>query len=299
VLRILVTGSNGLLGQKLSKVIQSSNDAYLIATGRKLSAIQIDRGEFHLLDITRKSEFENAISLTRPDVIINTAALTMVDECEKNRDVCWEANVSSVQNLASLCEKHQVHLVHLSTDFVFDGSHGPLDEEAVPSPVNFYGESKLEGERLIQKMKAEWCIIRTVLVYGITEDMSRSNIVLWVKKSLEDKKAIRVVNDQFRTPTLAEDLAMGCFLAATKKAKGIFHISGNELMTPYELAVRTAEFFELDKSLIHPTDSASLQQPAQRPAKTGFLIGKAQRELGFQPRTFHEGLALLRGQMKP
>ncbi|HYG03045.1 MAG TPA: SDR family oxidoreductase [Chryseosolibacter sp.] len=299
MLRILVTGSNGLLGQKLSKVIQSSNDAYLIATGRKLSAIQIDRGEFHLLDITRKSEFENAISLTRPDVIINTAALTMVDECEKNRDVCWEANVSSVQNLASLCEKHQVHLVHLSTDFVFDGSHGPLDEEAVPSPVNFYGESKLEGESIIQKMKAEWCIIRTVLVYGITEDMSRSNIVLWVKKSLEDKKAIRVVNDQFRTPTLAEDLAMGCFLAATKKAKGIFHISGNELMTPYELAVRTAEFFELDKSLIHPTDSASLQQPAQRPAKTGFLIGKAQRELGFQPRTFHEGLALLRGQMKP
>ena len=295
--RVLVTGANGLLGQKLSKLIQSADDTHLIATARKPSIRPIVKGEFHLLDITDRTEFENVIVRTRPDVIINTAAMTMVDECEKNREACREANVSSVHNLASLCEKLRVHVVHLSTDFVFDGSHGPLDEKAIPSPVNFYGECKLEGERIIQKMKDDWCIIRTVLVYGITEDMSRSNIVLWVKKSLEEKKPIRVVNDQFRTPTLAEDLAMGCFLVASKKANGIFHISGNELMTPYELAMRTAEFFQLDKSLIQPTDSASLQHPARRPAKTGFIIRKAQRELGFQPRSFHEGLTLLQQQM--
>lgn len=297
MLRILVTGANGLLGQKLSKLIQSFDDLYLIATARKPSAVAIEQGEFHLLDITRKTDFENVIARSHPDVIINTAAMTMVDVCEQNREACWEANVVSAQNLAALAEKHKVRVIHLSTDFVFDGSRGPLDELAVPSPVNYYGESKLEGERIIQQTNADWTIIRTVLVYGITEDMSRSNIVLWVKRSLEEEKVIRVVNDQVRTPTLAEDLAIGCLLAVRKNAKGIFHISGNETMTPYDMAIRTADFFKLDKSLIQPTDSASLQQPGRRPPITGFNIEKAQRVLGFQPRTFLEGLNLLQSQM--
>ena len=140
--------------------------------------------------------------------------------------------------------------------------------------------------------------IRTVLVYGVTKDQSRSNIVLWVKKSLEEGKPIRLVNDQWRTPTLAEDLAMGCLLAAKKKATGIFHISGTEMLTPYDIAIQTANFFGLDKSLIQKTDSSEFKQPAARPPKTGFIIDKAKRELGYKPHTFAEGLAVLAVQLK-
>jgi dTDP-4-dehydrorhamnose reductase len=129
--------------------------------------------------------------------------------------------------------------------------------------------------------------------------MSRSNIVLWVKESLEQKKTIQVVNDQWRTPTLAEDLAIGCYLAAKKRAKGIYNISGKDFMTPYDIAIKTATYFKLDKSLINPTHSGDFVQPAKRPLKTGFIIEKARRELGFEPRSFQEGLALLSKQIAP
>jgi dTDP-4-dehydrorhamnose reductase len=171
-------------------------------------------------------------------------------------------------------------------------------KSAIPNPVNYYGESKLAGEKLIQQSKVNWAILRTVLVYGVTPDMSRSNIVLWVKKSLEEGKTISVVNDQWRTPTLAEDLAMGCYLAASQKAKGIYHISGSEMLTPFEIANQTADYFNLNKALIKPADSSTFTQPAKRPPKTGFIIAKAQRELGYAPHTFTEGLGVLAEQLR-
>jgi dTDP-4-dehydrorhamnose reductase len=173
-----------------------------------------------------------------------------------------------------------------------------LDENEKTGPVNFYGESKAAAEEIVQRCHTTWSIIRTVLVYGITHDMSRSNIVLWVKNNLEQGKSINVVNDQWRTPTLAEDLAIGCSLVAKKKARGIFHISGKDFYSPYEIALKTAEFFHLDSTLIKPIDSASLNQEARRPAKTGFIIEKARRELGYEPRSFVEGIEVLVGQVK-
>jgi dTDP-4-dehydrorhamnose reductase len=187
--------------------------------------------------------------------------------------------------------------VHVSTDFIFDGTKGPLAESETPSPVNYYGETKLAGEKLIMDSDIDWCILRTVLVYGITADLSRSNIVLWVKENLEKGKPIQVVNDQFRTPTLAEDLAMGCFLAASKKAKGIFNISGKDFLTPYDIAIKTAEFFKLDSALIKATDSTKFKQPAARPLITGFVIEKARKELGYEPHFFDEGLKILAEQI--
>lgn len=292
-MRILVTGCNGLLGQKLVELIPSNTDCYLIATAKSKLAPELTHGEFHLLDITSSVEVDQVISKTKPDVVINTAAMTQVDQCETDREKCWQANVDAVQYLVDSCKKNNIHLIHVSTDFIFDGTHGPLDESEKPVPVNYYGESKLAGENIVLKSSVPWAIIRTVLVYGVTKDQSRSNIVLWVKKNLEEKKNINVVNDQFRTPTLAEDLAQGCLLAAKKKAQGIFHVSGSEMMTPYDVAVATADFFKLDKSLIHLTDSTKFTQPAKRPMKTGFIIEKAKKELGYKPHTFKEGLALL------
>lgn len=296
-MKILITGANGLLGYKLVQLLSQQNDIQTIATGRRRISDLPVNVLFSKLDITDPIQTEKIISNLKPDVIINTAAMTQVDQCETDRDACWKVNVTGVENLITACGKNQTHLVHISTDFIFDGSHGPLDERAVPNPVNFYGESKLGGEKALQESTISWAILRTVLVYGVTPDMSRSNIVLWVKKSLEDGKVINVVNDQWRTPTLAEDLAMGCFLAATKKAKGIYNISGEEVLTPYDIAIQTADFFKLDKALINATDSSKFKQPAMRPPKTGFIITKAKNELGYQPHSFKEGLTLMASQL--
>ncbi len=296
-MRILITGSNGLLGQKLTSLLQHDPTHYLIATARSPTAVPIDKGEFHILDITNKEEVLAVIEATKPDVIINTAAMTNVDQCETEKESCWRNNVVSVENLVLACEKFTTRLIHVSTDFIFDGSHGPLAEDENPAPVNYYGESKLAAEQAILKSNISNCILRTVLVYGITHDMSRSNIVLWVKKNLEEGKVINVVNDQFRTPTLAEDLAMGCYLAAIKNATGIYHISGKDFLSPYEIALATADYFHLDKSLIKETDSNTFKQPAARPLITGFVIDKARKELGYEPRSFVEGIALLHQQI--
>ncbi len=297
-MRILVTGSNGLLGQKLTMLLDQQSDIHTIATARKLVNYKLTNAEFHILDVTNQNETEKVILEVKPDVVIHTAAMTQVDQCETEREACWKANVTGVENLVNSCEKVNAFLIHVSTDFIFDGTHGPLDESAVPKPVNYYGESKLAGEKVVMNSKLDWAILRTVLVYGVTDDMSRSNIVLWVKKNLEERKTINVVNDQWRTPTLAEDLAMGCYLAATKKAKGIFHISGEKMMTPYDIAIETADFFGLDKTLVKQTDSSKFKQPAARPLKTGFIIDKAKRVLGYQPHSFREGLSIIGNQLK-
>ncbi len=296
-MKILVTGSNGLLGQKLAASLLNDLTIEPVLSARGKSTIPIGRARYVPLDITNRENVMAALNDVRPDAVINTAAMTLVDNCEAEREACWESNVTAVGYLAEACDAVGARLLHVSTDFIFDGSHGPLDEEAVPGPVNYYGESKLAGENLIRQSAIRWCILRTVLVYGVTHDMSRSNIVLWVKESLENGKTIRVVNDQWRTPTLAEDLAMGCYLAAVKNATGIFNISGKDFMTPYDIAIMTADFFQLDRSLIIPTDSGAFRQTARRPLKTGFVIEKARRELGYEPHSFREGLALMARQI--
>ncbi|MBL7847105.1 MAG: SDR family oxidoreductase [Cyclobacteriaceae bacterium] len=296
-MRVLVTGANGLLGQKLCELLDHEPEVTLIATSRGQQRVKLDNGSFRSLDVTQQGQVERLFDEVCPDVVIHTAAMTQVDQCETEREACWLNNVTAVGFVAAACERSQSHLIHLSTDFVFDGSEGPLDELALPNPISHYGSSKLAAEEKVKQLKTPWTIIRTVLVFGVTNDQSRSNIVLWVKNSLEAGKIIRVVSDQWRTPTLAEDLATGCWLAARKKATGIFHISGSEMMTPYDIALRTAEHFGLDKSLIQETNSKEFRQPAARPLKTGFIIEKAQRELGYRPHTFNEGLAIVAAQL--
>jgi dTDP-4-dehydrorhamnose reductase len=296
-MKILITGANGLLGQKLVTLLQTKENIQLIATARSPLTQPLERGVFFNLDVTDKPQVESVLQETKPDVVIHTAAMTQVDDCETNHEACVLHNVTAVQYLITACTKVNARFIHLSTDFIFDGSHGPLDETEEPRPVNFYGESKLAAEKLIQASGIDWCILRTVLVYGVTKDMSRSNIVLWVKKSLEKGKKISVVNDQWRTPTLAEDLAMGCYLAAIKNAKGVCNISGKDFLSPYDIAIQTAVFFKLDKTLITATDSSQFKQPARRPLTTGFILTKAIRDLDYQPHSFEEGLRVLASQL--
>jgi dTDP-4-dehydrorhamnose reductase len=194
------------------------------------------------------------------------------------------------------CERHNVHLIHLSTDFIFDGEDGPYDEEADANPISFYGETKVMAEKIVMNAACKWAILRTVLVYGVVHDYGRTNIVLWVRDSLRAGKVIKVVNDQFRTPTLAEDLAMGCWLAVEHDARGVYNISGREMYTPYDMALIVADYFKLDKSLIDKADGSTFTQTAKRPPRTGFIITKAEMELGYRPHSFLEGIAMVAEQ---
>ena len=297
-MKILITGSNGLLGQKLVHLITSGGQHELIATARGGNRLPDSSGYiYESMDITDRTEVLEICKKHQPDAIIHTAAMTNVDQCETERETCWKLNVDAVKYLVEASEAIQSHLVHVSTDFIFSGEEGPLDEQAEPAPVNFYGESKLAAEEIVKQSGISWSIARTVLVYGIAHDMSRSNIILWVKNSLEAGKNIQVVNDQWRTPTLAEDLASGCLLLAETQTKGIFNISGSDMLTPYQMALETADFFGLDASLITETDGSKFRQTAKRPPKTGFIIEKAKREIGYKPHTFREGLQVLKDQL--
>ncbi len=296
--KILVTGSNGLLGQKLIELLVEQPHIQPIATARGANRLPFTEGyEYHSMDITDQAQVQAVIAQVRPDAIIHGAAMTNVDQCEFEKDNCWAQNVKAVEYLVEACQQFDVFLCHVSTDFIFDGAAGPYTEEAAANPLSFYGWSKLAGEHIVQHSNIRWAIARTVLVYGIAYDMSRTNIILWVKKSLEEGKVIKVVTDQWRTPTLAEDLATGCYLIANQAITGIFNISGKDFLTPYEMAIMTADYFKLDKSLITQADSTTFSQPAKRPARTGFVLDKAQSQLGYNPHSFEEGIAILAKQI--
>lgn len=297
--RILITGSNGLLGQKLVLLLSKIPDIELIATARGENRLAVNEGYiYEPMDITNSAKVAEIVGKYKPNVIIHTAAMTNVDQCETEKELCWQMNVNAVEYLVNACKPIDCLLIHLSTDFIFDGEKGPYDENASPNPISYYGESKLAAEQIILASNIRWAIARTVLVYGIVDDMSRTNIILWVKKSLEDGKKINVVTDQFRTPTLAEDLAMGCWLIADNEATGLFNISGKDFLTPYEMAIKTAEFFGLDQSLIAMADSSTFSQPAKRPPRTGFIIDKAISLLGYAPHSFIAGIQIVAEQFE-
>jgi len=307
---ILITGSNGLLGQKLVYALLKRNQAAakwnIVATARGANRLKIQDGYTYAeMNIGDKASVKSVLGKFKPDVVINTAAMTNVDACETARDEAELLNATSVkfmtESLAELQKNnpgYHCHFIHLSTDFIFDGEDGPYDETAMPNPLSHYAATKLRGEVFAMHKDLKWSILRTIIVYGIADDMSRSNLVLWAKSALEKGQKINVVDDQFRSPTLAEDLAEGCILCAEKTAEGIFNISGEKTYSILELVHKIADYWKLDKSLINPVSSATINQPAKRPPRTGFIIDKAKKVLGYNPHSFEEGLAVLDAQLK-
>jgi len=297
--KILITGSNGLLGQKLVKQLLINSEIEFLATssGENRNSKLLE-ANYSSLDITSKENITEVFEKFNPDVVINTAAMTNVDACESDREKCWNINVTAVQLLVDVCIKHNSHLIHLSTDFIFDGVDGPYKETDIPNPLSYYGESKLASEKLIQDSTLEkWAIARTIIVFGVGEQMSRSNIVLWAKSALEKGAPLTIVDDQFRSPTFADDLAAGCLLIAEKEAQGIYHLSGKDLMSIIELVRSVAKFYNLDDSKVTAIKTASLNQTAKRPPYTGFVLDKAISTLGYNPHSFEEGLALLNKEL--
>jgi dTDP-4-dehydrorhamnose reductase len=296
--KILVTGSNGLLGQKLTDMLRYHSDYELIASSKGENRYPETEGyTYEQLDVTDYTDIERLIVKYQPYAVIHTAAMTNVDQCESEKEACQKLNVDSVAHLIKLANQHPFYLVHLSTDFIFDGTTGPYKETDAPNPLSLYGHSKNDAELLLLASNINYSILRTIIVYGVAAAMSRSNIVLWAKGALEKGSPIKVVNDQYRMPTLAEDLAKACILAIEKRAQGIFHISGKDYMSVIEMVRRIAKFFKLDDSIIEETDSSTLNQAAARPPKTGCVLDKAIHELGYAPHSFEEGLAVVQKQL--
>ncbi|CAM1351453.1 SDR family oxidoreductase [Tenacibaculum ascidiaceicola] len=289
--KVVVTGSNGLLGQTLVNLLLEEKEKYQVI-GFSRGENRSGRSDFEYIsiDITNEDLIYKKLSEYKPDVIVNTAAMTNVDACETNQEACDELNIGVVQYLKNYAEENNSHLIHISTDFIFDGKNGPYKETDVPNPLSHYGISKLKSEEVLTKSTIDYTILRTILVYGKVYDMSRSNIVLWVKKMLEEGKEITIVNDQFRMPTYVEDLALACKLSIDKRALGVFNVSSNTLLSIYEIAQQIAEVFKLNKSLIKPITTATLSQRAKRPVITGFDLTRTKKYLDLNPKSFQEDL---------
>ncbi|MEE3037206.1 MAG: SDR family oxidoreductase [Bacteroidota bacterium] len=294
--RILITGSNGLLGQKLIHLLKKNYQLLATSLGNCLVSNQTEF-EYKPLNITDQKAINELVDDFKPEVIINTAAMTDVDGCEDNHKGCDELNVKAVDYLVQSCFRHSAHLIQISTDFIFDGEDGPYTETDLPNPLSYYGLSKLKSEKLIRQSSIKWTILRTIILYGTAENLQRNNIVLWGRKALKDGTALNIIDDQFRAPTLAEDLAQACLLAIDKQAYGVFNASGKDTMSIYEMVERMADFYKCDKSNINRISSSTLNQKAKRPPKTGFILDKSISELGYQPHSFEEGLQILEQQL--
>ena len=292
-MKILVTGANGLVGQHVIRLLIEEGKFDVHATGRgvsRLSQLKKHSFTYHNLDLAAHKKVFHFVERLAPSVVIHLGAMSQPNDCELDKALCWKVNVGGTRAIIRAAQLVKSYLIYVSTDFVFDGAEGPYDETAEPAPLSTYGESKLLAEQIVQMSGLRHAIVRTVLVYGPSVPGGRSNFMLWVKDQLEKGNKIKVVNDQVRTPTYVEDLARGILLVLIKHAQGIYHISGKDTTTPYEMACKIADIMGKDGSLITPVDASVFEEPAERPLRTGFIIEKAVRELGYVPRSLNEVL---------
>ena len=291
-MHIVVTGANGLLGQTLINSLVTDGNHKVSATSSGDNRNPNTKGyTYKSVDLANAASLKDYLLNTKPDVVIHAGAMTQVDHCEQQPEVSKAINYHATCTIANACVEIGAKLVFLSTDFVFDGQAGPYTEEDAAKPLSIYAMHKWQAEQyLLQCENLQYAIARTQLVYGYVPGMQRSNLVLWVLHSLQQNKKINVVNDQFRTPTLVNDLADACLLLCNATHTGIWHISGNDMVSMYDMAIMVANTAGLDSSLINPCDSATLGQPAPRPPKTGFNITKAQKKLHFTPKKLSTGI---------
>jgi dTDP-4-dehydrorhamnose reductase len=242
------------------------------------------------MDFTVEADVRATFNRWKPTMVLHAGAMTQVDPCELDPEACYRVNVEGTQVLLEAAADVGARFLFVSTDFVFDGVAGPYTEEDAPNPISAYGRSKWEAEKRVMAAPIPWAIVRTVLVYGTPLSGTRSNIITWTRANLESGKSIKVVCDQWRTPTYVEDLAQGIVTMVRFSASGLYHLSGKDFMTPYDMALRTARHLGLDETLLTQVDASTFSQPGPRPPRTGFVIDKAIRDLGYAPLSFEEGI---------
>jgi dTDP-4-dehydrorhamnose reductase len=296
--RVLLCGSNGLLGQRLSLLL-SSNTAYeVLNTSRTRSFVFDDHlFDYTQLDITQKGDVKSLVSSFQPSVIINAAAAANVDWCETHREEAWNINVVGVENLVEAARRVGARLIHVSTDYVFDGKSGPYDETSQPNPVNYYGKAKLAAENVIRTGGIPHAIVRTILLYG-TGINTKNNFALWVVNSLRAGKRISCAEDQVSNPTHVSDIAQALMKIFETDRSGLYHVCGRESISRYDFALRAANAFGLDATLIDRSKLSGLNQVAPRPSVTVFITLKAVTELGLKMMDVREGLMLMKLELQ-
>lgn len=294
-MRILITGSNGLLGQKIVKICLERGLNFVATSKGENRNPDCPNVNYLSLDISNVLEINKIFQFYYPTHVIHTAAITNVDYCEDHQEECQLVNVDSTHFLFNACIQYKSHFQLLSTDFVFDGEKGNYSEQDKVNPLSVYAKSKVDGENiLINSEYNNWSIVRTIIVYGEGHNLSRSNIVLWALEALKSGKDLTIVDDQFRAPTWADDLAWACLEIILRDKKGIFHISGPETMSIINLVYRIADHFKLPKNQVSPIHSDTLNQAAHRPPKTGFNLEHSRKELNYSPLTLEKTLDLLK-----
>lgn len=293
-MKILITGSNGLLGQKIVKLCLKRGVSFLATSAGDNRNQDCPSQFYQSMNITDVDNIQTIFQSFRPTHIIHTAALTNVDYCELNPEECQEVNVLATQKLWVEAQKINAHFQLVSTDFIFDGLTGNYKETDQPSAVSIYGQSKVDAESiLIQSDNTNWSIARTIIVYGTANNLSRTNIVLWSIDALTKGAPMKIINDQFRMPTWAEDLAWGCIEICNRDKKGIFHLCGPELMAVNEIVFRIAKHINKSTDNVEIISSTTLNQPAKRPPRTGFDLTKSKLELGYNPKSLEETIEIL------
>ena len=285
--KILITGSNGFLGQHLALFLQG-NGYEVVGVGKGNNRQPDTAMVYRSVDLTNEHHVEELLKETKPDVVVHTAAMSKPDECNNDRKLCYDINVGATQNLLRYSGSS---FIYLSTDFVF-GEGGPHAETDAFGPLNYYGESKLMAEELTRKSGLPYAIVRPVFIYGKVWPGLRPSFLQWVANCLQQDKNIKVVSDQVRTPTYVTDICSGIKAIINQNETGDFHLAGNDLLSPYEMAIITARVLGLDESLIENVTSETFPEPVARAKRSGLKIDKAQKVLNYHPVSFAEGVRL-------
>ncbi|MBD3290605.1 dTDP-4-dehydrorhamnose reductase [candidate division KSB1 bacterium] len=294
--KVLITGANGLLGQKCVSLFSPDYEVLGIDIHDN-SFTKNSKYVYQKSDITQRTALRKVVLPFFPKYIINTAAYTNVDASETNKEDCWKINVEGVSNLIYVASKINAKIVHISTDYIFDGENGPYKEDDTPKPLGYYGKSKLASENELLRCDLEFAIARTMVLYGAAVNV-RPNFVTWLIDKLRDKEKVTIVDDQFGNPTLADDLAFAIKQIIEREKWDIFHVSGSELVDRYTFAIQIADIFKLDKNLITPIKTADLNQQAPRPLKSGFILDKLKEELNLEMPTNEQSLKTMKKQYR-
>jgi dTDP-4-dehydrorhamnose reductase len=295
VKKALIFGSNGLLGQSMVRRFAPEFDII----GASIESDNYNENiemSYQQIDMAIRSDMHDFLADQQPDLILNAAAYTNVDKCEIEREQCWNANVRAVENIVDSSLNSKTILVHLSTDYVFDGNNPPYREKDIPNPRGNYARSKMASENIVRASHFEYMIIRTQVLYG-TGNCIGPNFVTWTIDQLKNNKKIDIVIDQIGNPTYNHDVSEAIYRLLKSKNYGMFHVSGSESISRYDFAIKIAEIFGLNADLIAPITTVRLEQQAPRPANSAFVLDKLYNNIGWLPHNVESGLKLLKKEM--
>ena len=291
-MKTLIIGANGFTGRRILQSLSRQGIYELTGCSLHEDILPGNNYRFVQADMNNHPAIDRLIAEIRPDVVINGSALSVPDYCESHHEEAYAANVLAVENIARCCERAGSRFIHLSTDFVFDGKKAELYTETdIPAPVNYYGISKYQGEQAVAANCSNYANVRVVVVYGKALPGQHGNILQLVKNRLQAGQEIRVVSDQYRTPTWVQDIADGVEKLMHISQNGIWHICGDECLSIAYIASRVSDYFKLARSLIVPVTTEEMNEATPRPRFSGLSIEKAKRILGYAPHSLEEGMA--------